>query len=89
MCDMSARYSVVERCRVAELPLRDQPLLVFAKHGPAMVGQVDERYVITFGDATRNICVLGGTGRGVTKLLPRKSALPLTASLLFKTNYFA
>ena len=80
MCDMSARYSVVERCRVAELPLRDQPLLVFAKHGPAMVGQVDERYVITFGDATRNICVLGGTGRGKTESIMLPAAARMIAN---------
>ena len=52
---------------MVDSPLRDQPLLVFSKNGPARVGQVDSSYEISFDDATRNVVVLGGTGRGKTE----------------------
>ncbi len=75
---MTVALSIVDRTLTHKAPLRDQPLLAFTQNGTPLVGQSGSMYEITFDDATRNVVVFGGTGRGKTESI----MLPAAARLI-------
>lgn len=77
---MAGQLSIVARTRHVGPQLRDKPLLVLSSDGPACAGNVGSAYEITFGDATRNIIVFGGTGRGKTESFMLPAAARMIAN---------
>lgn len=75
---MSAVLTVVTN-NIEDIPcLRDKALLAFSKEGYPIAGSLDNNvYELSFDDATRNILVLGATGRGKTEsvMLPAAQRL--------------
>ncbi len=75
---MMAALTIVEKTNSMPRPLKDQSLLAFSKNGRPFVGSSDSSmFEITFDDATRNIIIFGGTGRGKTEsvMLPAAARL--------------
>lgn len=77
-CHTKPRLTIVDDKNQQARQLKDTPLLAFAAQGEPLNGQADRNvYAVSFDDATRNILVLGGTGRGKTEsiMLPAASQL--------------